>query len=186
MNKTKKNIVIVGFPSFERKSIGVPPIGNILYVNDMKAAKKHQGYLIIINNINKESIVNFDKKYRKTLNKYVKVWLYHETYKYYKDKYSKIELYNRDIFYDISDYLWEEYDKYKESINIKNKITLKHLNKINELNEYLKKFDTIKTVKIEKDLQINKRTIQRYMQEINTIYHNVGYDYSKNEWYIII
>ena len=32
---------------------------------------------------------------------------------------------------------------------------------------------------------MNERTIQRYMRDINDIYHSVGYDYSNNEWYII-
>ena len=50
---------------------------------------------------------------------------------------------------------------------------------------YLKDYKTIKTSKIEKDLNLNKRTIQRYMKDINDIHHSVGYDYSNNEWYFV-
>ena len=72
MNKFKKNIVLIGFSEIERRSISIPVIGKIYYFNDIKDAKNHQGYLIIINNKDNTNIVDFDKKYRKILNKFVK------------------------------------------------------------------------------------------------------------------
>ena len=62
MNKTKKNIVLVGFSNIENKTIAVPSIGKNYYLNNMNEAKKHQGFLIIINNKENTSIINFDKK----------------------------------------------------------------------------------------------------------------------------
>ena len=65
------------------------------------------------------------------------------------------------------------------------KYTKKRLDNINKIYEYLGSYKTIKTNKIVGDLKINPRMIERYMHDINNLYHNIGYDYSKNEWYII-
>lgn len=187
MNKTQKNIVIVGFNDYEIRNIGVPPIGKIIYVSSMLEAKKHQGYMLIVNNKNKLDIVSFDKKYRKILNKYAFIWLYGKNNKYYKDKFSRIELYDDYIYSDICLNVWEDYDKYKHELVYKNlkTFTKKRLENINKISKYLKDFDNIKTSKMSADLNMNVRTIERYMTDINEIYHNIGYDYSKNEWYII-
>jgi len=187
MNKTKKNIVIVGFNESESRSIELPLIGKNYYINDMKEASKHQGYLIIINNNDNIDIVSFDKKYRKILNKYEYIWLYNEKYKNKYYKFSRINLINRELFeYDCLS-LWDEYDQYKYSVEnnrVKN-YSAKRINNINKIYNYLKDYKIIKTKKISKDLNINIRNIQRYMKDINDIYHNIGYDYSNNEWYII-
>ena len=76
MNKSQKNIVLVGFNYQEIRSIEIPKIGQNYYLNDMKEASKHQGYLIIVNNKSNMDIVSFDKKYRKIINKYAYVWVY--------------------------------------------------------------------------------------------------------------
>ena len=58
-------------------------------------------------------------------------------------------------------------------------------NQLESLYNYLKDYKIVKTSKIASDLNLNERTIQRYMEDINNIYHNVGYDYSNNEWYFV-
>lgn len=187
MNKTQKNIVIVGFSDTEKRSISVPKINEVLYLDNMNEAKKHQGFLIIINNKDNINLVSFDKKYRKCLNKYALIWLYNEKNKLYKDKYSNIELVDNFIFSDLILNIWDEYDSYKDDKNheIKKKCTNKRMDKINTLYDYLINYKEISTSKICSDLGINARMVQRYIQDINNIYHNIGYDYSKNEWYII-
>lgn len=187
MNKTKKNIVLVGFNENEIHSINIPTISKNYYLNNMSEARKHQGYLIIINNKDNINIVEFDKKYRKVLNRYTKIWLYNEKYKNIKNKWSNIQLVNRDIFLiDVLSF-WDEYESYKEMIEseTKEKYTKKRLNSIERIYNYLKNYKTIKTITILEKLNINERMIQRYMNDINNIYHNIGYDYSNNEWYII-
>ena len=188
MNKTKKNIILVGFNDVEGKSIQIPPIGKNYYLNNMNEAKNHQGYLIIINNKDNINLVEFDKKYRKILNKYVNVWLYNEKYNDTYNKWSNIRMVNRDIFLFDSLYFWDQYDEYKylvEHETVNKKYTDKRLNNIANLHNYLKKYSTIKTSKISHDLKINSRMIQRYMKDINDIYNNIGYDYSNNEWYVV-
>ena len=188
MNKTQKNIVIVGFSDIEKRSIKVPPIKNNYYLNSMEEARKHQGFLLIINNKDNLDIIAFDKKYRKITNKYAYIWLYNEKYKESINKWSRIETKNRDIFYYDELTIWDMYDEYKHSLEHKKetpKYTQKRLNNINKIYNYLQNYKTIKTSKISEDLKINDRMVQRYMEDINNIYHNIGYDYSSNEWYII-
>ncbi len=187
MNKAKKNIVIVGFSDIEKNSLGIPYIekGQVHYVKTIKEAIKYQGYMLIIDNKDNIDITILDKKYRKSFNKFDIIWLYNENYEYYKNKWSRIEKVNRNIFYDNSYILSEEYDDYKlaKEKEIKTQYNLKKNNKLNKLYNYLKNYKTIKTIKIEEDLKINARTIERYMEDLNQIYHNIGYDYTNNEWY---
>ena len=189
MNKTKKNIVIVGFENAENNSISYPLIENstIHFCNTIQEAIKYQGYMIIINNKENTSLITFDKKYRKSLNKYERILIYHERYKWTYDKWSRFEKVNRDIFNDYSLSLSEQWDKYKydKEHEINKKYNVSKQNNLEELYNYLKQYKTIKTNQISKDLKINKRTIQRYMSNLNSIYHSIGYDYSQNEWYFI-
>ena len=187
MNKTKKNIVLIGFNEIEAKSIDIPLIGKNYYLTNLEELKQHQGYLLIINNKDNINVIDFDKKYRKSITKYERIWLYNENNKNYYYKWSNIELINRDIFLIDSLSIWEHYEQYKSKQEQKTKkqYTNKRLTNINNLYNYLKVYKTIKTAKIAKDLNLNARQVQRYMQDINDIYHNIGYDYSNNEWYII-
>lgn len=189
MNKAQKNVVVVGFSKEERNSLGIPYIdtGAIHYVKTMREASKYQGYLLVIDNKEKENLTTFDKKYRKTLNKYARIWLYHETCDWEYDKFSNIERVGRYIFEDISYGIteeWEEYKKRKEKQQEKSFNKNKQA-KLQTLYNYLKNYKTIKTTKISQDLNLNVRSIERYMRDLNNIYHNIGYDYSKNEWYLI-
>lgn len=191
MNKAKKNIVVVGFNNYERKSLGIPFIENnvIHYIDSLHDIVKYQGYLLLIDNKDNKSIIELDKKYRKTFNKYERIWLYNESYKEFlkKEKWSRIEKIGRDIFLDCSFQFSEEWDSYKfnKEHEEKTKYSIRKQEKLDNFYEYLKKYKTIKTEEIVKDLDIDKRTIQRYMNDINNTYHNIGYDYSNNEWYII-
>ena len=191
MNKTQKNVVVVGFSQIERNSLGIPYIdsGKIHYLDSMEEAKKRQGYLLIYDNSDNMNLVEFDKKYRKVINKYELIYVYNEKYEWkHPNKWSKIEKVGRAIFMDISLSLsdqWDEYKVKKENEKPKKSFNSDKLLKINELYSYLKNYKVIKTKKISKDLKLNPRSIERYMSDINSIYHNIGYDYSKKEWYLI-
>ncbi len=196
MNRAKKNVVIVGFTDSERNSISIPLLDEpycytqeVHYLKSLSNINKYQGYLLIIDNSDNKRLVDIDKKYRKSLNKYELIWLYNSNYnKYYKDKWSRIEKIDRYLFNDLGYCLGEEWNSYKE---LKEKddetITFNKYkqNNMNILCNYLKKYKTRKTKDISKDLKLNERSIQRYMYDLNRIYHNIGYDYSNNEWYII-
>ena len=189
MNKAKKNVVIVGFNTIEKNSLSYPYIENgaVHYCDTLSEAIKYQGYMIIINNSENIDLVVFDKKYRKSLIKYERILIYNDKYNWTYDKWSRFEKGGRGIFDDYSYQLSEEWDKYKadkeSETNKKYSATKKE--KLEKLYNYLKQYKTIKTSKIYEELNINERTIQRYMEDINSIYNNVGYDFSLNEWYFI-
>ena len=101
MNKAKKNVVIVGFPDeVERRFVSIPYIENgmVRYVDSLSDATKYQGYYIIIDNSDDLSIIEIDKKYRRTLNRFEIIYIYNEKYKEKYYKYSRIQTINRDIF----------------------------------------------------------------------------------------
>lgn len=193
MNKVKKNIVVVGFTKEERNSLALPYLENqtIHYIDSLNQLTKYQGYLLLIDNSDNKSIVELDKKYRKSFNKYELIWIFNDKYESfsYKDNYSRIEKIGREIFYDYSYSFQEDWDKYKyNKENDKQKIIKFNKDKQEQLNilyNYIKNYKNIKTNQIVKELGISERNIQRYMHDLNSIYHNIGYDYSLNEWYFI-
>lgn len=189
MNKAKKNVAIVGFENEERRCTSYPYIENsvVHYCDNISEAIKYQGYMIIINNSKNFDLVSFDKKYRKSLNKYERILIYNEKYNWTYDKWSRFEKVDREIFNDYSYQLGEEWDKYKldKEHEVTKNCNITKKSKLECLYNYLKDYKTIKTSKIASDLNLNERTIQRYMEDINNIYHSIGYDYSNNEWYFI-
>ena len=191
MNRAKRNVIVVGFSPIERNSLSIPYIenGKVFYLDSMEEAKRHQGYLLIYDNKNGMSIVDFDKRYRKVINKYEVIFIFNESYEWEKpNKWSRIEKVDRGIFMDIGYNLSEEWDDYKlrkEKEILRKEFNFDKLLRVNVLYSYLKGYRVIKTEKISKDLNLSARTIERYMHDINSIYHNVGYDYSNKEWYLI-
>lgn len=193
MNKTQKNIVVVGFTQEERNSLALPYLEHqtIHFVDSLKSISKYQGYLLLIDNKENLSIVEYDKKYRKSFNKYELIWIYSKKYESftYKDKFSKIEKIGKEIFYDYSYNFQEDWDFYKfnkENNLVKPlKFNKEKEEQLNRLYAFIKNYKSIKTKQIVEKLGISERNVQRYMNDLNSIYHNIGYDYSLNEWYFI-
>lgn len=187
MNKVKKNIVLVDFTEEEIRRINVPPIGKITYLDNLRQLKNQQGYLLIINDKENKNIVEYDKKYRKKFNNFVNIWIYNNKARtYFKNKFSNIELMDEYIFNGNDLAIWEMWDEYKENLkNKKYEYTEKVNKKIDEMYKYLLNYETIRTIEIANDLNMEKRTVQIYMNLINERYHNIGYDFSNNIWYII-
>lgn len=189
MNKFQRNIVCVDFSYIEERDNGLPSFGKIIYVNNMEEAYKHQGYLLIYKNNKHMSLIDFDKKYRRKLKKYERIMLYDPEYtdSMAPEKYSHIELITSDTFLNLYDFLYDEYEEYKEMKKnpLKIKYTNKRLQNINMVKNYLKGKKEITTKEISKSLNMSCRNVERYMNDLNNLYYNIGYDYQKNTWYII-
>ncbi len=196
MNTTKKNVVIVGFSEAEKRSVATPimpePYDNsqkIRYVESLKEASKYQGFMLIIDNSDDRPIVELDKKYRKLFNKFEMVIIYNESYtelhKY--SKWNNISLVGRDLFYETLFYdVWDEYKEKKDNeVKLLNKFNKDKNERLKQLYNYIDNYKNRKTSDIAKYLNIDERTIQRYMIDLNNIHHNIGYDYFSNEWYFI-
>lgn len=196
MNKAKKNVVIVGFDESIRRSVSIPSIAEpyyysqkIHYVNTINEAAIYQGYMLIINNTDNKTPIELDKEYRNTFNKYERVLLYNKVYDWdtYNNKWFKVELIGDSLFNGLSYNFGEDWDEYKlkkDTETIKPiQFNIDKKDRLDTLYKYTQKYKTRKTSEISKDLNMSDRTIERYMKDLNNLYHNIGYDYSLNEWY---
>ena len=195
MNTTKKNVVIVGFTKIEKNSISIPMMPEpynsqkVHFVDSIKEAQKYQGYMLIIDNSKKTSIIELDKKYRNLFNKFEVVVIYNKSYKelHRHNNWTNISLIGTELFLEFTFLgMWDEYQE-KKNKKIDNELlfNINKKKKIDLLYKYIKKYKSRSTSEIAKDLNLNERSIQRYLKDLNNIYHNIGYDYSLNEWYFI-
>ncbi len=156
-------------------------------VNHMDDLKRKQGFLLIINEkyLKASNYIEIDKRYRNFFKRFNLVYVITKN-KLKKDlfhlRYSNIYFVNENFFDD--DVLQELYFNYL--LNTKNiKFSKKKLLLLKKMNNYLKNKKTIKTNELANTFKMNSRKVERYMNDSNKIYKNIGYDYVKNEWYII-
>lgn len=195
----RKNIVYCGFNEVEKRSIVLYPAPGPTYhedektpyrkapvnivVDTLKEAMKHRGlalYLKVDKDIN---FVEFDKKYRKKLD-YWFIRLYHEDFQYQDNKFSNISLIDeREMFSDYDEKAIDYIDTYFKT-HKPFKIHLKRKETLDTIHHYMQKHKEATSQELVDTFNINMRNIQRYMNDINRLYHDIGYDYSKNNWYI--
>lgn len=195
----RKNIVYCGFNENEKRSLIIYPAPGpadnddyltpyrkapvSLIIDTFEEAKKHRGlalYLKVDKNID---LVEFDKKYRKKLD-YWFIRLYNQDFQYKDNKFSNISLINeREMFSDYTNQAIYYIDKYFKK-NKPLKIHPKRKETLDKIHNYMKKNKEATSNELVNMLKINIRNIQRYMHDINLLYNDIGYDYSKNIWYI--
>jgi len=196
MNKYSRNIVIVGKNNYDIKDIRdtkdnwsnsdyTHRFPYIIEVNDLKEALNHQGFLLIINKLDIEPIsyIDFDIKYRNKFKNYNLVIINSDKIGKNNQNILDTKLIINKKFYLNNLILTNMYEYYiyeKEHI----KFTLKRKQNIDMLYNYLKDKTFITTKKISNDLKVSKRWVQRYMQDINLLYENIGYDENNKRWYI--
>ena len=196
MNKYSRNIVIVGKNNYDIKDIRdtkdnwsnsdyTHRFPYIIEVNDLKEALNHQGFLLIINELDIEPIsyIDFDIKYRNKFKNYNLVIINSDKIGKNNQNILDTKLIINKKFYLNNLILTNMYEYYiyeKEHI----KFTLKRKQNIDMLYNYLKDKTFITTKKISNDLKVSKRWVQRYMQDINLLYENIGYDENNKRWYI--
>lgn len=159
----------------------------IKMVDNINDLKRKQGFLLIINEnkLEEKDYIDIDKKYRKLFSQFNLVYIITDDIKkidMFHIKYSNIYFESNEYFDDNS--LMELYFEYLLN-NHKRKFSNKKLNLLEKMHAFLKDKKTVKTSELEQKFHINTRKVERYMQDYNKIYNNIGYDYSNNEWYII-
>ncbi len=155
-------------------------------VTSLSELKRKQGFLLIINEkyLDASDYVEIDKKYRNLFKQFNLVYIVTKN-KLKNDmfhlKYTNIYFVNKNFFND--EVLIDLYFDYL--LNTKQeKFSEKKKRRLAEFNTYLEKKKTVKTTELEKRWNMTKRNIERYMNDYNKIYNRIGYDESKNEWYI--
>ena len=148
--------------------------------------QRKQGFLLLIydDRLEVKDCLDIDKKYRKLFNHFNIVYIItanDEKIKQGHIKYTNIYFVNEILDdYDILE-LYYDYILNTEKINFsKSKIET-----LSNINKFLKNKKTIKTSDLARQFNISIRQVERYMIDYNKLYKNIGYDYSKNEWYII-
>ncbi len=180
---------------------------NLVNVSSVKEIKRKQGFLAVLeisdlyeidkaidwfddNSVYKVNVYELDRKFRKYFKnfEYVIILITEEfdyghipfsnIYVEYKNKY----LDNEDGLNILIKNLYEEYSNKKEI-----KFTKKRWENIEKINIYLKKtrkkFFT--TNELLKKFKVNEKWLQRYLKDVNRIYHNIGYNKKKRLWYVI-
>ena len=197
-----KKIISIGFSGEELAWRFDIHSDNVLYLEDVNDISNYKADILIINLDDCLSNLYDELKDR---------YLYKED-NYHKHLYRKYDLYEYDrlnrrkyenykkVFLVSIDWLFEEY-KYKNNysniyfVNDQTKLDLSVGNKeykisniknknICKLKEYIdKQKDYFNSKDIMKEFNVSNRWIKRYMKDMNDIYNNIGYSYSKRKWY---
>ncbi len=156
-------------------------------VDDIETLKRKQGFLLIINEryLKEDNYIDIDKKYRHLFNHFNLVYIVtsdlNKINKFHI-KYTNMYFID-DNYFDIDEliYLYYDYILSRKSVEF----SKKKLEFLKEMNKYFKNKSKIKTEKLCSAFSISKRNAERYMNDYNCVYKNIGYDYNKDEWYII-
>ncbi len=155
-------------------------------VKNMTDLQRKQGFLLLIydNFLEVKDYLSIDKKYRKLFNHFNLVYIItddEEKIKQSHIKYTNINFANEILDdYDITE-LYYDYVLNTEKINFSSS----KIKTLFNINKFLKNKKTIKTSDLANKFNLSIRQAERYIIDYNKLYRNIGYDYSKNEWYII-
>ena len=123
----------------------------------------------------KADLYEFDRLNRKVFNNYKKVFIISLDKVFYKYKYKS--LYSNLYFIDDGD---------KLDLNLKEKNKISNIKKGNilRLKDYVdKQDDYFDSEGIMQKFNVSNRWVKRYMKDMNDIFNNIGYSYSKRKWY---
>ena len=160
-----------------------PYIKPVKKITDLQ---RKQGFLLFIYDYFLEAKDGYtiDKKYRKLFNHFNFVYIItddEEKIKLSHIKYTNIYFTNEILDdYDIMN-LYYDYVLNTEKINFSSS----KMKIFSHIKQFLKKKKTIKTSDLARRFNVSIRSAERYLIDYNKLYRNIGYDYSKNEWYII-
>ena len=160
-----------------------PYIKSVKKIADLQ---RKQGFLLLIYDyfLEAKDCLSIDKKYRKLFNHFNLVYIItndEEKLKQGYIKYTNINFANEILDdYEITE-LYYDYILNTERVNFSSsKIQI-----LSNINKFLKNKKTIKTVDLVNNFNVSIRQAERYMVDYNKLYQNIGYDYGKNEWYIV-
>ena len=198
MNDYSRNVVVVGL---NKKELGLSDIRDLrnewdsyLYkdnrrfpylvvVDTLEDALKHQGFMLIINNLSIDDYYLFDMNNRKKFKKYNLVLILSNDINLNNisnNSISKIKLIRKNNVNDLFLYrLYKDFNLKKVTFT-KNRIA-----KLEKINDYIKNKKYIQSSEIANYFNISLRSVERDMKDINYLFDNVGYDNDKRCWYVI-
>lgn len=190
----KRNVVLVNFNLHQQKLIiednkKIDKFPKMVFVNTLEEALKHQGFLLVVKQDDMPiNLINFDINNRYKFRKYNQVIFciknYHYNINFDLTKYSHISFMPYDYIYNLNpDYFIRKYTLYLDTKEKKK--TAKRLKNIELLNNYLKGKRYVTTENIANNFKVSIKWVERYMQDVNEKYHNIGFDIYNKRWYIV-
>ena len=206
MNQYKRNVVIVGLNEKEKAKLFFKDIRelkdewkdddythrfpHVIFEDTLEDGLKHQGFLLIVKmDLANDNYLEYDIKNRHKFKMFYKAYLYDENIKTppinMYNRYKKIRFVDSyNLFYNVSQsFLEREYEEYIENEKRISKMTKKRKNNIEKLNKYLKGKKNVTREQIEKDLNVSRKWVIRYMNDLFITHQNIGLITHNKEWY---
>jgi len=214
VNQGKRNVVFVGFSKLEIEKLEFEDIREkkkiwnetdlthrfprLLYFDTLKEAKRHQGLILFYKMEEEFDFVKYDIENRKQFKNYEYIYLVipnrNRIHSFYQvmniahittklSKIAAINFYNLAYHPGITVSLNEIYQQYLK--NSKKIFSSIKLNNIEKLKAYTIGKTYIDVKASAKELDVSTKWIERYLIDMNYLYHNVGYDAEKKAWYIV-
>ncbi len=150
--------------------------------DSFKEIFKHSGFALVLF-MDIENIRNFDIRYRYKL-KYSHVFIYNENVRKSKfNKFSNISILNQEDYLDI-DLLIDKYHEEDYEFFAPKKFQHDKLKKLNDIHGFVKEKKAFSSLDVASNFNMSLRNVERYLNDINYLYNDIGYDYVKNEYYV--
>jgi hypothetical protein len=211
--KKRRNIVSIDFNEQElqerfdivsyKKDNRYPRFPNIICLDNINELKRQEGFMLIIfldlipelyfkcdeNPNNFDALYEFDRLNRNKFNNFEYVVIYCTDDFFDKSNYKSIHsnimfkssLYRDGVYKNKLD-IYALYEKYLNKKDIK--LTNIKRNNIDRLKKCVdKQKDYFTSEDIMKKLNVSHKWVKRYMKDMNEVYNNIGYSYSRKMWY---
>lgn len=161
----------------------------ITYVSSLEELARKQGFMLIVfEELLPKTLKEIDMKYRKLFNHFKVILIVTDDYKKERKryKYANIVYITRQEaeHIDFDESVMEFYIEYLLQPKSR-KLNEKSRKRLDTIYQYLKRKKVVSTPELASYFHLSFRQVERFMNDLNTIYKNIGYDYQENVWYII-
>ena len=187
INKTRRNVVIVGASKFDKENNSFinysvnSRFPHYVYVDKIADVKRLEGFAVIIFIEEVNDYYEFDRLNRGKFKKFDYIIVITKGIsKFCMGNLQITTKYKKDIGNMIE-------DLYKKSLTRENKaISLIKKKNIEKLRNFVKGKDFVTNREVREGLGVSRRWVDRYMEEMNYLYNNVGkIEGYVNKWYIV-
>ena len=187
VNKTRRNVVIIGASDIDKENNNFinysvnSRFPHYIYIDKVEDVKRLEGFIVILFVDNVEDCYEFDRLNRGKFKNFDYILVYTKNF-------NRFKMANIQINCKFGENISEVVEKlYKKSLTKKDKFLSPTKKKnIERLKKFVKDKDFVTNRIVREGLGVSRRWVDRYMEEMNYIYHNNGkIEGYPNKWYII-
>lgn len=161
----------------------------ITYVSSLEELARKQGFMLIVfEELLPKTLKEIDMKYRQLFNHFKIILIVTDDFKKGRKryKYANIIYITRQEaeHIDFDESVMEFYIEYLLQPRPR-KLNEKSRKNLDPIYQYLKNKRIVATPELASYFHLSFRQVERFMNDLNAIYRNIGYDYQDNVWYII-